>query len=72
MERLITVQAMAERYGCSLPTARKYIRECVPHLEKPLVTFPWALREWEESRAVIPAERSIKKTGRIIVPRRRG
>lgn len=78
MEQLITVKAMAARYGCSLPTARRYIRECVPHLENPLVTYPWALREWEERRTVIPpgtsrkrAEEIKAKTARVIVPRKR-
>ena len=79
-DRLITVAYMAKRYGCSLPTARKYIRQCVPHLEDPLVTYPWALREWEERRTVIPAETSRKirqeiqrkqRQGRVIVPRTR-
>ena len=78
MERLVTVKTMMERYGCSLPTARKYIRECEPHLENPLVTYEWALREWEEKRTVhVPGVsrkrriESIRKTGRVIVPRTR-
>ena len=69
MERLITVRVMAERYGCSLATARKYIRQCDPHLEDPLVTYPDALREWEERRTVTARKR--RTTGRVIVPRRR-
>lgn len=80
MERLITVRDMAERYGCSMPTARKYLRQIVPHLENPLTAPEWAFREWEASRTVIPAEVSRKrrqelitrtKTGRVIVPRER-
>ena len=77
-ERLITVKYMMNRYGCSNPTARKYIRQCVPHMENPLVTYPWALREWEERRTVVPPGTSRKrraeitgKTGRVIVPRKR-
>ena len=80
MERLVTVKDMRERYGCSLPTARKYLRQIVPHLENPLAAPEWAFREWEASRTVIPPEVSRKrrqelitrqKTGRVIVPRTR-
>ena len=80
MERLITVRDMSERYGCSLPTARKYLRQIIPHMEKPLAAPEWAMREWEESRTVIPADVTAKrraeilrrqKDGRVIVPRRR-
>ena len=78
MERLITVKAMSERYDCSLPTARKYLRQCVPHMEDPLVAPEWAVREWEEKRMVIPPEISRRRTaeiqqrqkqGRVILPR---
>lgn len=80
MERLVTVQVMRERYGCSLPTARKYIRECEPHLENPLATYEWAMREWEEKRTVhlpgVSRKRAARaavrqKAGRVIVPRTR-
>lgn len=80
MERLVTVKAMMERYNCSHPTARKYLRQCVPHLEDPLVAPEWAVREWEESRMVIPPEVSRRrqaevqqrhKQGRVILPRHR-
>ena len=80
MDRLVTVKEMAQRYGCSNPTARKYLRQCVPHLEDPLVAPEWAVKEWEEKRMVVPAEVSRKKAleithrtnaGRIIVPRYR-
>lgn len=80
MDRLVTVREMAERYGCSNPTARKYLRQCAPHLENPLVAPEWAVNEWEQSRMVVPAGISHRKTvdvsnrmnsGRIIVPRHR-
>lgn len=78
MERLVTVRDMQERYGCSLPTARKYIRQMVPHMENPLTATQVAFREWEENRMVFPTEISrkrkeelIQKSGRIIVPRKR-
>ena len=79
MERLVTVKEMRERYGCSLPTARKYLRQIVPHMENPLAAPEWAFREWEEKRTVIPAVSRKKKNeilyrmarGRVIVPRKR-
>lgn len=75
MERLITVKDMKERYGCSLPTARKYLRQIIPHMESPLAVTETAFREWEENRTVYPKElrrkQTIKKyTGRVIVPRK--
>lgn len=79
MERLVTVKDMQERYGCSLPTARKYIRQMIPHMENPLTATVTAFREWEESRTIFPADTSRKRkqeiikkhAERIIVPRHR-
>lgn len=73
MDQLMTVRGMRERYGCSNPTARKYLRQCFPHTEKPLTAPMWAVQEWEESRTVVPANRQteihVKQRGRVIVPR---
>ena len=74
MERLVTVKQMRERYGCSNPTARKYLRQVNTHMENPLTAPEWAVQEWEESRTVIPVSKQrelrIKNnTGRVIVPR---
>ena len=79
MERLITVKDMQKRYSCSLNTARKYIRQMIPHMENPLTATETAFREWEESRTVFPPEISKrrkeelirKQTSRVIVPRHR-
>jgi len=76
MEALMTVRGMRERYGCSNPTARKYLRECVPHTENPLTAPVWAVQEWEDSRTVIPVSGrteiySRHQVGRVIVPRKR-
>ena len=75
MEQLITVKAMKERYGCSNPTARKYLRQCYPHMENPLVAPEWAVQEWEDSRTVGQVNRAVittlRTTGRVIVPRKR-
>lgn len=77
MERLVTVKDVQERYSCSLPTARKYLRQMF-HYEEPLTAPRWAFDEWEDSRAVIPAGTSAKRktellnrksTERVIVPR---
>ncbi|MBO7663585.1 MAG: hypothetical protein J6U01_09460 [Clostridia bacterium] len=75
MDQLITVKAMKERYGCSNPTARKYLRQCEPHMENPLCAPLWAVQDWEDRRTAIPASvqkerRNKRKTGRIIVPRK--
>lgn len=78
MERLVTVRDIRARYGCSTPTARKYLRQIIPHMEKPLTATESAFREWEERRTVIPVTVSRKrrneilyKQGRTIVPRKR-
>ena len=74
MERLMTVKGMQERYGCSLPTARKYLRQCVPHTENPLTAPEWAVKYWEDNRTVVPAgkvELLKRSAGRVIVPRHR-
>ena len=73
MERLVTVSVMRERYGCSLPTARKYLRQCDPHMENPLAATESAVRQWETNRTVWRNERKRPKstTERVIVPRRR-
>jgi hypothetical protein len=80
MERLVTVKDMAERYGCSMKTARTYLRRMF-HYENPLTAPKWALDEWEKSRERMPQgstpsqrieiERRKSKQGRIIVPRKR-
>lgn len=77
MERLITVRDIQTRYGCSQPTARKYMRQITPHMENPLTAPEWAFREWEERRTVIPVtsrrrkNEILYKAGRTIVPRKR-
>ena len=73
----MTVKDMSERYGCSLKTARRYLRQMY-HYESPLAAPRWAVDEWETSRERIPEGMkasvmlSKKTTGRVIVPRKRG
>ena len=80
MERLLKVSDISERYGCTMKTARKYLRQMF-HYENPLTAPAWALTEWEQNRERMPAgignrrkaeltER--KRMGRVIVPRKRG
>ena len=73
MERLVTVSDIAERYGCSGKTARKYLRQMF-HYENPLAAPRWAVDEWENSRAVEPGKvtKASKKPGPVQVPRKRG
>ena len=79
MERLVTVKDVAERYGCSLPTARKYLRQMF-HYEDPLAAPRWAFDLWEASRETMPADitprqkveiLNRKEHSRVIVPRQR-
>ena len=75
MDELMTVGRMRERYGCSGPTARKYLRACNPHTENPLTAPVWAVQEWEDSRISVPAELARRRAfthvsaERVIVPR---
>lgn len=74
MERLVTVRDMAERYGVSLKTARKYLRQMF-HYENPLAAPRWAMYEWERNRARTPEGLkviAIKEPERMYVPRKRG
>lgn len=75
MDDLMTVKGMRERYGCSNPTARKYLRQCDPHTENPLTAPIWAVEAWEESRMVAYVQASRRSESRtvnrerVIVPR---
>ena len=75
MDALMTVKGMRERYGCSTPTARKYLRQCDPHMENPLAAPVWAVQEWEDSRIEVPVDRrrilAEHHAGTVHVPRRR-
>ena len=63
MERLLRASDIAERYGCTAQTARRYIRQ-MAHYENPLTVSEKSLREWENRRLSLPPEP-------ITVPRRR-
>lgn len=70
MEKLVTVKDVSERYGCSKPTARKYIRQMF-HYESPLAAPRWAFDEWERNRERMPINGRTEVHKRIIVPRHR-
>lgn len=79
MDRMITVRDIQERYSCSAPTARKYLRQMF-HYESPLTAPEWALKEWERNRERMPSGISpyrrieinyLREKGKTIVPRRR-
>lgn len=78
MERLVTVKDVAGRYGVTLQTARKYIRQMF-HYEAPLAAPRWAFEEWERNRETMPEGISASRKAdilnqreRAIVPRKRG
>lgn len=49
MEKLYSPKEIAERYGCSVDTARDYMRR-MEHMEKPLRVRESVLRAWECER----------------------
>ena len=55
MEKLLTPGDIAERYQCSMPTARKYMRQ-MEHMESPLTVTELAVRAWEAKRTCEPGE----------------
>ena len=59
MERLLFVADIAERYRCSAPTARAYIRQ-MEHMEKPLAVRESAVAMWEQERTRYPQMRKPK------------
>lgn len=61
MDRLLFPADVAERYHCSLPTARRYIKSAL-HQERPLAITETALMDWERSRTVQGG--TTKKAGR--------
>lgn len=77
MEQVMTVKRLAERYGCSRRTAAKYIRQMIPHMEKPISATMEAFHEWEAKRTVFPPDISKRhrqeitksQSEQVIVPR---
>ena len=78
-DRLLTAKDVAERYQCTLPSARKYMRQ-MEHMENPLRVTETALRVWEARRTQRPGE-TVKQqrqrvklaqttTGIMLIPRR--
>ena len=64
MKRLLTVADMAERYQCSVKTARRYMRK-MPHMEKPLMVTEQAVEAWELSRMIEPDGTKVNRTWNV-------
>ncbi len=60
MEKLLFPADIAERYRCSLPTARAYMRRMSRHQEHPLAVTEADVIEWDLSRT-IAGSAEIKK-----------
>ena len=80
MEPVITVKDVMERYKCSGPTARKYLRKVQRHMENPLSAYERDFKEWESKRMRYTAKLTKKdfeelerkiRFGSAIVPRSR-
>ena len=56
---------IAQRYGVSVRTARRYMRE-MRHTENPLTVTDEAIRDWDMFRTVLPPREVSWK-----IPRRR-
>lgn len=65
MDKLLTVEDIAERYKCSVQTARKYMRQMY-HMEKPLMVTETAVAAWEREKTVCPAQAEQKRTTRRV------
>lgn len=80
MERILKPKDVAAHYGCSIQTARQYIRK-MDHMEKPLSVYESALLQWEYMRTTGPSTTrkpqktkgpvaAVKPTGKkFIIPR---
>ncbi len=60
MERLLRAEDIAERYSCSVKTARKYMRQ-MRHTEAPLTVTEAAVLAWDAKRTIDP---DAPRTGR--------
>ena len=77
MRKLLSVTDIAERYQCSVKTARRYMRR-MPHMEKPLMVTEQAVEAWELGRTFEPDGTKTNRTwevrrdsGVIYIERRR-
>ena len=65
-ERLYRSNDVAVRYGCSVQTARSYMRQ-MKHTEKPLTVRESDMLLWDAMRTVDPAEKKKTKQKRSAV-----
>ena len=61
VKRLLSVTDIAERYQCSMKTARRYMRK-MPHMEKPLKVTEQAVEAWELGRTFEPDGTKTNRT----------
>lgn len=72
MERVLKPKDVAAHYGCSVQTAREYIRK-MEHMEKPLSVYESALLQWEYTRTTGPStSRKPQKTKGPVVTKPTG
>lgn len=55
-ERLLNAEAVAERYGVTVQTARKYMRQMGCGKKKPLRVSESQLRRWDKERESPPVD----------------
>lgn len=55
MSKFLKPKEVADRYGCSLATARSYMRQ-MNHYEKPLRVTISAVEQWEKDREEKPLD----------------
>ena len=53
LSEIFKPQDIANRYGCSVRTARRYMRQ-MRHTENPLTVTEQAIRDWDLMRTVYP------------------
>ena len=69
MERLLSVKAMMERYGCSRQTAIRYMRQ-MEHQERPYMVRQSVVEAWDRSRTVNPPDQIRAEMRRQKIMRR--
>ena len=61
VRRLLNAKDIADRYQCSVKTARRYMRK-MPHMEKPLMVTEQAVEAWELGRTFEPDGAKVNRT----------
>lgn len=64
VKRLLTAKDIADRYQCSMKTARRYMRK-MQHMEKPLMVTEQAVEAWELGRMFEPDGAKVNRTWNV-------